>query len=63
MLSENHGGEDNHQDHRDDAGEGRDDGAADFLAEISELVANGQPVGAGVAVVGQVDDRRGRGRC
>lgn len=36
--------------------EGSHDGAADSLAEVVELLANGEPVGLGVPVVGQVHD-------
>lgn len=60
MFPESHRGDDhqeNEQHHRD---EGRHDGATYPLAEIIELLANGQPIGVRVAVVGQVHYRRRR---
>jgi len=52
--------EDYEQDH---GGEGADEGARDALAEGVELLADGEPVGAHVALVRQVHDRRRRRRA
>ena len=63
MLPESDGGDDdeeNDQHHRD---EGGDDGAAHPLAEVIELLANSEPIGVRVAVVGQVHYRGRRTPC
>ena len=52
--------EDYEQDH---GGEGADEGARDAFAEGVELLADGEPVGAHVALVRQVHDRRRRRRA
>ena len=51
MLSKSHSRNQDQEHNADHAHKGGHHGSAHCLAESTELVANGQPVGAGVAIV------------
>lgn len=61
--AKSHGGNNHQEDEEDNRDERRHHRAARFLAKVPELLADGHPVGVGIAVVSQVYYGRRRPSC